>query len=115
MSGQWIERVPSFLSFEVYNCRYCGKNVPRSVWIEDVEGEQVAFCSPEIAELHLETRTHPGNQRISDVPGALTEELRRMRAGCVALRDRVSGTTATSQSEELRTSGENSSGGHLDA
>jgi len=95
MSGEWIERVPSYLSFEVYNCRYCGKNVPRSIWMQDVDGQSVPFCSPEIAALHLEARTHPDNQHIDDTPGAITEELRRMRAECPALRDRANRTPPT--------------------
>jgi hypothetical protein len=89
MTGKWIERKPSFLSFEVYNCNYCGKNVPRSIWMESIGVEDVPFCSPEVASVYVATRSHPDNQRRSDVKLTLTEELRVARAGCAALRDRT--------------------------
>jgi hypothetical protein len=93
MSGHWVERTPTYLSFDVYNCRFCGKNVPRSIWMESIDGDEVPFCSPQIAELHRRTRTHPDNLRVADAPGRVTEDLREMRVNCPALRDRASGTS----------------------
>lgn len=95
MTGRWIERTPSYLSFDVYNCRYCGKNVPRSIWLETVDGADVPFCSAEVAAIHLEGRTYPDNHRRSDAELGLTEELRAIRAACPALRDRTSEPTDT--------------------
>lgn len=88
MTGRWIERTPSYLSFDVYNCAYCGKNVPRSIWIEDVDGDQVPFCSEAVAEVYRSSRSHPDNLRRPNPSLTLTEELRAVRAGCAALRDR---------------------------
>jgi len=87
MSGRWIERSPMYLSFDIYNCTYCGKNVPRNVWLQDLAGESVPFCSPDVAQIYVRTRRHPENLRRDDA-GDLTEELRAVRRGCAALRDR---------------------------
>lgn len=88
MSGKWIERSPMYLSLDIYTCNYCGKNVPRSVWLEGIEGDTVPFCSPEIAALYLQTREHQTNTRRPEYAKSLTEEHREMRIACVALRDR---------------------------
>lgn len=44
--GEWIERDPGYLSFDVYNCTYCGKLIPRHIWLEEVEGTPQPFCTP---------------------------------------------------------------------
>jgi hypothetical protein len=44
--GRWIERDPGYLSFDVYNCTYCGKLIPRHIWLEEVEGQEKPFCNP---------------------------------------------------------------------
>lgn len=86
MSGTWIEREPSYLSFDVHNCEYCGKNIPRHVWLEDIDGVQRPFCSPKVAEVYLATRDrHDPNVRRSDATMSLTEQLRAVRDGCAAL------------------------------
>ncbi|NQV97897.1 MAG: hypothetical protein HQ486_08885 [Acidimicrobiaceae bacterium] len=77
-----------YLSFDLYNCDYCGKNIPRSIWLENIDEEQVPFCSPKIAEVYIRTREYPANTRRSNCSMSLTEELRVVRAGCSALRDR---------------------------
>ena len=87
MSGRWIERAPMYLSFDVYNCAYCGKNVPRHVWLEDIDGADVPFCAPEIAEVHLRTRRRDDpTARRDDAETGLTEQLRLVRRDCKALR-----------------------------
>ena len=59
MKGVWIEREPMYLSFDVYTCEYCGKNCPRFVWIEDIDGEQTPFCTPEVADIYLRDPRSP--------------------------------------------------------
>ena len=86
MSGRWIEREPMYLSFDVYNCAYCGKNVPRHVWLEDIDGDDVPFCAPEVADIHLRTRVrHDPTTRHPDSDLGLTEQLRMVRESCRAL------------------------------
>ena len=87
MSGRWIEREPMYLSFDVYNCLYCGKNVPRHVWLEDIDGDEAPFCTPEVAGIHLRTRLrHDAAARRPDADLGLTEQLRMVRENCSALR-----------------------------
>jgi hypothetical protein len=75
-----------YLSFDVYNCEYCGKNVPRYVWLEDIDGKNVPFCSPEVADVYLRTRDrHDSNVRRPDADLSLTEQLRLIREHCTAL------------------------------
>ncbi len=85
MSGEWIEREPMYLSFDVYNCQYCGKNIPRFVWIENIDGHKKPFCTPEVADIYLRTRNrHDANVRRSDSDLGLTEQLRLIRRHCAA-------------------------------
>ncbi len=87
MDGEWIEREPMYLSFDVYNCDYCGKNIPRHVWLENIDGEQRPFCAPEVAEVYLRTRDRKDrNRRRGDSDLGLTEQLRLIRQSCAALR-----------------------------
>ena len=88
MSGKWIERSPMYLSFDIYNCDYCGKNIPRSIWLETIDSSQVPFCSPEVAKVFIRSRNFPQNTRIADGVTGLMEELREVRNACTALRDR---------------------------
>ena len=86
MKGEWIEREPMYLSFDVYNCEYCGKNIPRFVWIEDIDGERRPFCTPEVADVYLRTRVRSDpNQRREDSDLGLTEQLRLIRQHCSAI------------------------------
>ena len=87
MDGEWIEREPMYLSFDVYNCEYCGKNIPRHVWLEDIDNEARPFCTPEVAEVYLRTRSrNDPNVRDPDSDLGLTEQLRLIREHCSALR-----------------------------
>ena len=86
-----------YLSFDLYNCDYCGKNIPRSIWLENIDEEHVPFCSPEIAEVYIRTREHPANTRRNNCSMSLTEELREVRAGCSALRDRRDASIANAE------------------
>ena len=87
MKGVWIEREPMYLSFDVYTCEYCGKNCPRFVWIEDIDGKQTPFCTPEVADIYLETRDrHDSNTRRADSKFGLTEQLRLIKQNCAALK-----------------------------
>ncbi len=45
--GEWVEREPSYLSFDVYNCAYCGKMIPRHIWFEETDDQRQAFCNPD--------------------------------------------------------------------
>ena len=86
MTSQWIEREPTYLAFDVYNCEYCGKNIPRHVWLEDIDGDRRPFCAPAIADVYLATRDrHDPNVRRSDSEFGLTEQLRMVRDRCAAL------------------------------
>ena len=88
MSGEWIEREPMYLSFDVYNCEFCGKNIPRFVWIESIDGERRPFCTPEVADVYLRTRDrHDPNVRRADSPLGLTEQLRLIRQRCAAFKN----------------------------
>ena len=87
MMGDWIEREPMYLSFDVYTCRYCGKNCPRFVWLENIDDKKVPFCAPEIADIYLETRDrHETNVRRPESALGLTEQLRLVRENCAALK-----------------------------
>ena len=87
MSGEWIEREPMYLSFDVYNCDYCGKNIPRYVWLEDIDDRKRPFCTPEVANVYLRTRSRDDvNVRREDSEMGLTEQLRAIRTHCAALR-----------------------------
>jgi hypothetical protein len=88
MSGKWIERSPMYLSFDIYNCDYCGKNIPRSIWLETIDSSQVPFCSPEVAKVFLRSRNFPQNTRKEEGATGLMEELREVRNACSALQDR---------------------------
>jgi len=86
MKGEWIEREPMYLSFDVYNCDYCGKNIPRFVWLEDIDGDKRPFCTPEVADVYLRTRSrHDVNVRLDDSELGLTEQLRLIRESCAAM------------------------------
>jgi len=86
VKGEWIEREPMYLSFDIYNCEYCGKNIPRYVWIEDVDGEKRPFCSSEVADIYLRTRSRQdANVRLEDSELGLTEQLRLIRDSCAAI------------------------------
>lgn len=86
MKGDWIEREPMYLSFDVYNCDYCGKNIPRFVWLEEIDGEKRPFCTPEVADVYLRTRDrHDVNKRLEDSELGLTEQLRLIRQSCAAI------------------------------
>lgn len=87
MDGEWIEREPMYLSFDVYNCEYCGKNIPRYVWLEDIDGEARPFCTPEVADVYLRTRSwNDPNVRDQNSDLGLTEQLRLIRENCSALK-----------------------------
>ena len=86
MTGEWIEREPMYLSFDVYNCDYCGKNIPRFVWLEDIDGAKRPFCTPEVADVYLRTRSRNDvNVRLEDSEFGLTEQLRLIRENCAAM------------------------------
>lgn len=55
--GEWIERDPGYLSFDVYNCAYCGKLIPRHIWFEELDGQQEPFCNPACFERLQRRRT----------------------------------------------------------
>ena len=86
MNGEWIEREPMYLSFDVYNCEFCGKNIPRHVWIERIDGARRPFCTPEVAEIYLRTRDRRDpNVRLEGSELGLTEQLRQIRERCAAI------------------------------
>jgi hypothetical protein len=75
-----------YLSFDVYNCEYCGKNIPRHVWIEEIDGDRRPFCTPEVADVYLRTRSRDDpNVRLEDSELGLTEQLRMIRQSCAAI------------------------------
>lgn len=54
--GKWVERDPGYLSFEVYNCTYCGKLIPRHIWLEEVAGKPQPFCTPNCHQRYVQRR-----------------------------------------------------------
>lgn len=60
--GEWVERDPGYLSFDVYNCTYCGKLIPRHIWFETVDDEREPFCNPDCAERYSRRRQRDTNQ-----------------------------------------------------
>jgi hypothetical protein len=54
--GRWIERDPGYLSFDVYNCTYCGKLIPRHIWLEQLDGQEQPFCNPTCHQSFLTRR-----------------------------------------------------------
>jgi hypothetical protein len=75
-----------YLSFDVYNCEYCGKNIPRHVWIEEIDADRRPFCTPEVADIYLRTRSrNDPNVRLEDSELGLTEQLRMIRQSCAAI------------------------------
>lgn len=54
--GEWVERDPGYLSFDVYNCTYCGKLIPRHIWLEEVEGQRQPFCTPNCHQRFVQRR-----------------------------------------------------------
>jgi hypothetical protein len=87
MEGEWIEREPMYLSFDVYNCEYCGKNIPRYVWLESIDGTSRPFCTPEVADVYLRTRSrNDANVRDDESELNLTEQFRLIRQHCSALK-----------------------------
>ena len=58
--GEWVEREPSYLSFDVYNCAYCGKMIPRHIWFEETDNQRQAFCNPDcFSRFRLRQRPPP--------------------------------------------------------
>jgi hypothetical protein len=54
--GEWIEREPGYLSFEIYNCTYCGKMIPRHIWFEEIDGKRLPFCTPDHNKRYVKGR-----------------------------------------------------------
>lgn len=50
--GEWAERDTSFLGFDVVNCSYCGKVIPRRVYFETVSATRLPFCGPRCLARH---------------------------------------------------------------
>ena len=57
--GEWIERDPGYLSFDVFNCAYCGKLIPRHIWMEELDGKRQPFCNPDCHDRLLRRRPNP--------------------------------------------------------
>jgi hypothetical protein len=48
----WIELQSRWYDTDVLNCRLCGRLIPRRVWVADVEGARLEFCSEGCEELY---------------------------------------------------------------
>ena len=48
----WIELERRWHDTGVTNCGLCGRLVPRRLWIADVAGQQVGFCSLECEQVY---------------------------------------------------------------
>lgn len=66
--GEWVERYPGYLSYEVYNCTYCGKMIPRHIWYENLEGERLPFCGPDCARRRQERLAKTAQQPTPAAP-----------------------------------------------
>jgi len=60
--GEWVERDPGYLSFDVYNCTYCGKLIPRHIWFVELEGKPQPFCTPNCHQRFERRRQQPLEQ-----------------------------------------------------
>jgi endogenous inhibitor of DNA gyrase (YacG/DUF329 family) len=67
--GRWIERNPGYLSFDVFNCTYCGKLIPRHIWLEALDGVERPFCNASCHEQLLRKQARK-NQQIDSEPQA---------------------------------------------
>lgn len=45
--GYWQKRIPSYADTTVLNCDFCGRMIPRDVWIVEKEKKILRFCGPE--------------------------------------------------------------------
>ncbi len=54
--GEWVERDPGYWSFDVCNCTYCGKLIPRHIWFEEVEDKPQPFCTPHCHQRYVQRR-----------------------------------------------------------
>lgn len=52
--GEWQARRISYLRQYDTVCQLCGQLVPARVWVEDVEGRELEFCSPDHARRYVE-------------------------------------------------------------
>lgn len=73
--GEWIERDPGYLSFDVYNCTYCGKLIPRHIWLEEVEGKAQPFCTPTCHQRYVQRRQPSVTQT---VPPTATQPMEQL-------------------------------------
>ncbi|MFN8458196.1 MAG: hypothetical protein U0401_26690 [Anaerolineae bacterium] len=63
--GEWVERDPGYLSFDVHNCTYCGKLIPRHIWFEEVEGRREPFCNPNCFKRFTQRRQRPVGAQVA--------------------------------------------------
>ena len=55
--GQWVEPEVNYVDPERRFCAYCGRPIARRYWrATSVNGEEVAYCSPDHAARH---ENHP--------------------------------------------------------
>lgn len=66
--GRWEERDTSFLNFDVVNCQYCGKVIPRRVYYAMVSAMEHPFCGPD-CHRRFEQRLQQNPDRRGTAPG----------------------------------------------
>jgi len=60
--GEWVERDPGYLSFDVQNCTYCGKLIPRHIWFEEIDDQRRPFCNPDCFKRYAQRQGHATHQ-----------------------------------------------------
>ena len=68
--GEWVERDPGYLSFDVKNCTYCGKLIPRHIWFEEIDGQRQPFCNPDCFQRFTQRQRKATQQAIGNTDGA---------------------------------------------
>ena len=51
--GEWQARAIGYLKPYDTVCKLCGQLVPARVWVDDIEGEAMEFCSPDHAQRYV--------------------------------------------------------------
>jgi hypothetical protein len=64
--GEWVERDPGYLSFEVQNCTYCGKLIPRHIWYEEIDDQRRPYCNPDCFRRYAQRRGYTTREIIDD-------------------------------------------------
>jgi hypothetical protein len=51
--GRWEELIPLWWETDQVFCDFCGRLIPRRIWVAEIEGRDLPFCDAECEELYL--------------------------------------------------------------